>query len=59
MIGFLVVEDLRIVQLWSVPAANTIICAKITLDFKMIDGRPVPLQSQNKEKKEKKSEVSK
>ena len=30
--------NLRIVELRSVPTANTVICAEITLNFKMIDG---------------------
>ena len=30
--------NLGIVELRSVPTANTVICAEITLDFKMIDG---------------------
>ena len=30
--------NLGIVELRSVPTANTVICTEITLDFKMIDG---------------------
>ena len=41
--------NLGIVELRSVPTANTIICAEITLDFKMIDGWPIPLKERKKE----------
>ena len=44
----LMMVDFRIVELRSVPTANTIIGAKITLDFKMIDGRAIPLKERNK-----------